>query len=257
MSTALPQTFIISLPASEERRKRLIDSLPKILPFSIVAAIDGSRVGDSFTIADRTFRNDGQITRREFACKMSHLAIMNHIVASGLPYALVLEDDVQVPCGFNTALKLLQEKLPPDFDIVYLSYNTDLHVCVELPYIGITNLTFETPNFLPKELPAPELLKAVRVWGTPAYLISSNGAKKILKYASEKSTSCSLNYRYNNGLGSVLSVSSPTQPIDLLIMSLLSEINGYISWPMIAYPNMDKLNSTIGPQRGYDRPSKN
>ena len=90
--------FVISLPDCHDRRAGISAALDGLgLPFEFADAVDGRRglPPERESEIDRTeARRKGNIlTDAEFACALSHIDVYRRIVADGIPYALVLEDD--------------------------------------------------------------------------------------------------------------------------------------------------------------------
>lgn len=99
-------------------------------------------------------------SRNEAACGVSHIRLLQHIVHQGIPWAVVLEDDAIVR---RTPLSVIEDWiLPADAEIVML---------------GQRALTDE-PSVHP-EPPAYGPVKGGA--GTEGYLISLDGARKLLR----------------------------------------------------------------------------
>ena len=87
---------------------------------------------------------------------------------AGLSHAVVLEDDVLVSDAFRLEAKRILGELPPNWDHCYLFYHPQCK----------------------KELPIPgkrHIQKAFETWGTVTYVVSQNGARKLLgRFANAK-----------------------------------------------------------------------
>jgi GR25 family glycosyltransferase involved in LPS biosynthesis len=95
------------------------------------------------------------ITRGELACFYSHVGVWLHIVASGDPLTLVLEDDADVRLPEQWAdIRDALASAPPDVDVLFLGHNNQ--------------------HGRPGVRPAKG-----DVWGCHAMLISSKGAHKL------------------------------------------------------------------------------
>lgn len=245
---ALPEIYIINLESSVARRARIIQSMPRNLSWQIFPAISGQSIGETYSIGEHRFAKTDLLTHNEFACKMSHLSLLHQVVTSGLSGAVILEDDVLILEGFDVALANLVEQVPPDFDIVYLSCNSNMHANVDWPGLGNINLVFNHLHGLDRSPENPLLFRLHRAWGSPAYLVSQTGAKKIIQYVSEP---VSNEFDYPTGLGPIHRYRFPTEAIDLMLVSNLNRLNAYLTLPFLASPNLDPSDSAIGVERGY------
>jgi glycosyl transferase, family 25 len=94
--------LIVSLEDAVERRSPLESALRQLgLEYSLIPAVDG-RSGlpseyDRFVDRELAKRNLGRsMTETEFACALSHLKVYEAIQRSGIPGAVVLEDDAVI-----------------------------------------------------------------------------------------------------------------------------------------------------------------
>jgi GR25 family glycosyltransferase involved in LPS biosynthesis len=100
------------------------------------------------------------MTSGEIGCAMSHIQLWRKVEESGMPFALILEDDVVLDVHFASAVHRLRKQLPCDWDVLYLDY---LNGCHPVKF-------------------SSELYRAIYVWHTGAYFVSQPGAKKLLKH---------------------------------------------------------------------------
>jgi GR25 family glycosyltransferase involved in LPS biosynthesis len=56
------------------------------------------------------------------ACGLAHVQVMQEVMRSNLPFAVVLEDDVELSTDITCAISqaLLSPDLPPDWDVIFL-----------------------------------------------------------------------------------------------------------------------------------------
>lgn len=82
---------------------------------------DGIKIGDLYTIP--LYINYLRLSQGEIGAFTSHARIWKHVVDTGIPYAVVFEDDVQFVDGFiekwTHDFEWIQENLP-DWDIIYM-----------------------------------------------------------------------------------------------------------------------------------------
>lgn len=104
--------LVISLGDATERRQRIEKSLGKLgLDFEFVSAVDG-RKGIPPNLQQRVDPVGARIALgrpmidTEFACALSHILCYERIVDSGLPGAIVLEDDAEIGAAFLEFFKL-------------------------------------------------------------------------------------------------------------------------------------------------------
>lgn len=255
-TNSFPHIYVINLEASQHRRDSIQKAMPAGLAYSFYKAVEGKKFPDGCQIGNLALRRlrgaTDDLSDGEFGCLASHLGLMAHLVDSGQEHIIVLEDDVVIPKNFDWALARTLEKAPADFDMIYLSYNTDMHINVNWPGLGSLNLIHDH-----KEVPSdsvvgvePILLGLNRVWGLPAYVISKKGACKILESFAQPKDYCQFQIPNGYGGGTSIKVAN-SNPIDLHVLSKIHQLKALISWPMIAYPNMDPSTSIIGSDRSY------
>lgn len=98
--------FVLTLHNDDERRRPLLSALDDAgVPYRLFMGVDGRRQlpGEYETLVDREagfIRNGRQMTDGELACALSHRQIYAHISETGLPGAIILEDDAVLQPGF-------------------------------------------------------------------------------------------------------------------------------------------------------------
>ena len=100
----------------------------------------------------------------EVGCYASHLVVAQRIVARGLPYAVVLEDDVELSSDFKRIVCAAIDAAPPDWDLIHLSS------VFKVPAIEVCPLTNRSQLVQYARLPV----------NTAAYVVSNRGARKRL-----------------------------------------------------------------------------
>jgi len=181
----LPKIYVINLASSDDRRRRIALAMPSALEFYYFQAVEGKKFPFGCQIGDLILRRSSQgdnerLSDGEFGCLVSHLSLMHRLIDSNEDQCLIMEDDITVPSNFDQALMHVMEQAPADYDVIYLSYNTDMHINVDWPSIGSLSLIHDEQS-LPTNFKAntpPILLKLNRAWGLPAYVISKAGAKR-------------------------------------------------------------------------------
>jgi len=117
-----PQTFVISMTRSVERRRDVITHLNSLkIDFNIVDAVDGSSLSKDFIGQTNEAALRGEIGRTlspgEIGCALSHLGIYRTIVDEGGGPYLILEDDVELSRAFMEIIKRV-DSLPPDWELI-------------------------------------------------------------------------------------------------------------------------------------------
>jgi glycosyl transferase family 25 len=120
-------TFYINRASDTERRDAIRGYLRLAqLSAERVAGVEGYAVPAPFR---DMFFTEGQLhsTLRpgEVGCYASHLATMRLLVERNLPYALILEDDAELPVDLHVILADVLASLPDGWDIVHLSRDSN------------------------------------------------------------------------------------------------------------------------------------
>ena len=109
-----------------------------------------------------------EMTRQEVAVALSHVAVWKAVAESGLPFTLVLEDDVYFGRGFTRTLDRVWEELvgkyrrTTAFDLLYLSYMEARTGALKEPVSELV--------FIPRR----------GLWWLSGYVLSARGAQRLL-----------------------------------------------------------------------------
>jgi glycosyl transferase family 25 len=201
----LNQTYVINLDRNPERYATIKEQLvTSNIPHTRFSAVDGYKIkikdGDkeflgidlkdgkklsfdkSYKIfcpsLNLTYNANSKILHRtlssgEFGCYCSHLEIWQEVVNKKIEYALILEDDAVLKKDFSTKLTQLLNHMPKEWDLTFL-FLEDYPITHE-KFIKITN------NPYMRKIKANK----THISSTKAYLISYNGAKKLLQDTQE------------------------------------------------------------------------
>ena len=254
MNLFSPKISVISLPSAHDRRDRIKNSIPNSLEFSFFDAVDGKDFSEYYQVGElKLYRGiDSKLSNGEFGCLASHLSLINDLISSNAEKMIILEDDVSIPMNFEWALTKVLEKIPKDYDIAYLAYNTDMHINVSIPGIHSVNIIHDNKYLSSNSYVEidPAIMRLNRAWGLPAYIVSKAGAIKIMNFCKEPSEL--IQFEMHNGFGGTSALYFSTmEAIDLRFLSNLYRLNAYVALPMIVFPNMDISNSCIGSDRSY------
>lgn len=166
-----PPLFVINLERSSDRRASIAAQLEEIdIDFEIFPASDGARLLQSeLTPYDEKFVI-GQIarplSRSEVGCYLSHTRLWKKIVEEEIPWAVVLEDDVDIHANLTDILAAIGN-LPFKWDFIRLA---GLGPTPSLPLFNLTD-----------EFNLSVLLQGAG--GTQAYCVGRTGAQKLLDYS--------------------------------------------------------------------------
>jgi glycosyl transferase family 25 len=119
------EVFVINLPRSIDRRERTVRQLdalgvkPRVFPAVDGSALDLSSVG-AYDSRKAAVYYGSAMTQTEVACCLSHYGVLREIVQRKLPYALVLEDDVEIDADLLTVCKGLVAETRVAWELVRL-----------------------------------------------------------------------------------------------------------------------------------------
>lgn len=169
-----PPVFVINMERSSDRRQSMAAQFGRLgIDFEFFAATDGekltqrepARYDEQFSIAQIS----RPMSRSEIGCYLSHARLWTKIVDEDIPWAVVLEDDVDI-MGDLTGIVSAIGALPFEWDLIRLAglgSPRALPLCV---LTGDANLA--------------TLLQGAG--GTQAYCVSFRGARKLLDYATPR-----------------------------------------------------------------------
>ena len=172
----------INLDRRADRNKNVIDTLKKFKLLNKaerLSAIDGKKLDlkllnrnliSDFAINDAVENKElyTVMTMGGIGCALSHYIVYNKIIDEGIDRCLILEDDIEIPKDFFCKISKLEEDLDNlkqnDFDLLFLGYHKS------------------SLNYQYDKIPdtSPKLLNLSRVYGLFGYIVSLDGARKLL-----------------------------------------------------------------------------
>ncbi len=186
------QVFVINLAAATERLSFMRNQLG--CEFERIEAVRGCAVPEHLAA---NFSEPTQLLPGEIGCYASHLIAAEIIVARGLPYAVVLEDDVELASDFHHAVEAAVGGLGGEWDIVCLSGAKQHPHCRFLP-LG-------SDRHLVRYLHLPKT--------TLAYLISQSGARKLFaQRRRNRPVDVDIRYGWEMGINGFGIYPPPAQP---------------------------------------------
>ncbi|GBG69613.1 hypothetical protein CBR_g4444 [Chara braunii] len=177
--------FVINLASMGERIKSLMGSLGSLGFRRAVRAV-GIPAGDpemevfkgkvsaGKEARTRTKWKSGKrfLSRGEVGCALSHYLVWLEVVANGIPFAMIVEDDVVFSASFSEIFSRAMAELNGLIDERSISAKFD--VCL----LG-RKMVVEPRRESPPRV-SPTLVYATPSWQTHAYLVSLEGAEKLV-----------------------------------------------------------------------------
>lgn len=161
------ENFVISLKSAIDRRAHIEDQFgKKNIPFHFFDAIEPSQIDAQAEKINFKIRQ-GDLTRNELACLLSHVSLWQKAVDEKMPTIAIFEDDVHLS---DDAELFLKDADWLNFDIVKLekSYKS---VILDLEKTQV----FNNKEFILRRLKKPHL-------GAAGYILSYKGAVTLLEY---------------------------------------------------------------------------
>ena len=169
---------VVSL-ASESARRQHIDNLfsQHEIGFEYFDAINKSQVADILEKYNLTINNE-RLSLGEVGCYLSHYSLWHQVVEQNMPYVMIFEDDIYFSKYAGDFLKKL-DWLPEEFDVIKL----------ETMYEKVMmNRGFS--------LTYPYRLRHMKSshMGLAGYILSYDGAKKLLALIQETGIDCPIDH---------------------------------------------------------------
>lgn len=175
-----PPIFIISLKNSP-RREFISQRLNDLgLSFQFIDAVYGKELSEDdlklidFDFYPKKYAARKPLTLGEIGCAMSHIKLYEHIVHNNIEKAIILEDDAIVSLYFKEIVNDALRKLPKRAEILFLDHGK----AKIFPFTRNLVERYRLARYL-----KPSKNSKRTIIRTTAYLITLNGAKKLLKYA--------------------------------------------------------------------------
>ncbi len=208
--------YVINLDQDTDRLASITERLNHLkLPFKRFSAYRGKNIPDhlkSEFFLDRSCSlQDGEV-----GCYASHLDCMKRFIDTGLPSAIILEDDVDFHPDFS---RLISEfcKLPPDLDILRLS---------SVPKYSYVPVGTIEPCF--------ELVKYSKIpHSTGGYYITHCGAQKFVRFQKPRTNPLDIDMRHAWTRNLITYGISP---------QVVSHVTGFSS-------SIEKVNSKLDPKK--------
>lgn len=128
----------------------------------------------AFRYDNMPFKRRRRLTPGELGCIYSHRAVWQDIVNKKCKMAIIFEDDIVIERDFKKALYNLFRSIPIDAELVFIDF---------LYFSLVTKHFVEDRSGLTPKVNGMFVDKIYNsnVWGTHAYAVTLNGAKKLLQ----------------------------------------------------------------------------
>lgn len=122
--TDMFKTFVINLDADTERMVFMSHQLDALdIPYERFAAVRPEEVRPKeYDVAKARARGGHELLPGELGCAASHKRILEEIIARNLEYALVLEDDVELPPDFGSIVACEIERNKGQWEYLLFDY---------------------------------------------------------------------------------------------------------------------------------------
>jgi len=237
-----PVVKVISLARSADRRQSFSQKNAHV-DFSFADAIDGRTIMHEVDKAPDLFEPGLEYTPGAFGCALSHLTLWQEAAENGYPVTVV-EDDVVLRHDFQEQSAAALAQLPDNWDLVVWAWNFDSILSLNLmPGISRTVMVFDQEG-VRKSLAQfqamqdrPCLLPLDRCFGTPAYTISPQGARKFMQ-------ECFPLKNFSMAIP-LLPRMVPNNGIDIAMNRVYASTNSYCSMPPLAVTPNEHASSLI------------
>lgn len=215
-------------------------------PISIFKAFDGKNINRKDLLNPKYFSANLAYTNTALACALSHLTLWERVIETDTA-ATIFEDDVIIHPKFEELSQKILGAMKLDWDMVVWVWNFDCPMQFAIlpgvsPCLGTfleDSLRRNIAKYKILELD-PKTFELDFCFGTPAYSISPNGAKKIIKNL------CPIrNFELD-----FAKYKSYNVRIDIALMTVYASINAFVSVPPLAIaPNnssdVEKINAPL------------
>lgn len=123
------KAFVINLERSTIRRAFMKKQLDEQgIAFEFVKAVDGATLSDKYLaeicdFEELTEKRPHLLRKGVYGCLLSHYSVYQRIVAENLPYALIMEDDIEIQTALKPLLQELESVIRKNEVILLFSQN--------------------------------------------------------------------------------------------------------------------------------------
>jgi GR25 family glycosyltransferase involved in LPS biosynthesis/Tfp pilus assembly protein PilF len=233
---------VISLARSTERRSTF-SALNGHVDFEFFDAIVGASVAAEAARMPALFQPGLPYTAGAIGCAMSHLFLWQEAAATNMPIT-VLEDDAILRHDFQEQSARLLEQLPEEWDIMLLGYNFDAPLALQvMPGVSPAVVHFDQEQLrrgshaFQALRETPSLMKLDEAFGICGYMISPQGARKLIAECFPLKTR---SFYIRSLKRDVLNYG-----VDIPMCHAYSRLNSYCAFPPIVVSKNERATSTV------------
>lgn len=221
----LLEMIIINLKSRPDRWNTMMERLPQTeMPFIRFDAVNGYTLRANRYLEQLFNDNDYRYRKGMIGCALSHIALWIHTMNKNEP-KIILEDDVEFVHDFSAKAQTLLSQVN-EWDILFLGHHLYPHLQTEDTYH-----TYKLPTI---ERWSVERSLTQSRGGTGGYIISPNGAKKMLLFIQE------------HGM---------TNGIDTMMQKACDTLSIYYTTPHLIYSECCDDNTNIDTDIQYNHDS--
>lgn len=113
--------FLINLNRNKDRLLTQINQAKRLkINLERFTAYDGQFLDPNQLITQRVLHPNNYLKRGQLGCAFSHYKLWLSLKQLKDPYAIILEDDVNIPDNFRTHWNKIYQHLPNNWDIIFL-----------------------------------------------------------------------------------------------------------------------------------------
>lgn len=179
------ETYYINLDKRPDKNELFIKRNAGLLPFKRCSATDGAALDPGALIGSRIIDSGLDCySKGALGCAMSHKLLWDYAEQQSGPVTII-EDDAVLNHRFQIDSEEMLGKLPADWDIILWGWNFDslLHVLLPGGFDSVTSFPAQVSDNQLIEFRCSEILstplKLQGAFGTVAYTISPNGARRL------------------------------------------------------------------------------
>lgn len=163
-----PPVYVISLdtPGGRSRLQRMRHHLEDLgIPFTVQKGVHGAHLTPD-QVSSMASGVCGRVcTPSTIGCGASHALVWKRVLESGVPYAIVLEDDTEFVSDAVRHIRYAIPRMPGDADVLVLG----CFAC--------------GTSARPVQPSSQQIQRIGHFFGTHAYVVTRQGASKLLEYA--------------------------------------------------------------------------
>ena len=179
-------TYVINLDRSQDRLERFRRTNGGVIDFVRFPASDGLLLDRGLLRREGLIDETLRYTQGALGCAHSHISLWKLACSRGEALTIA-EDDAIFSCHFNSRAGELMERAP--WDIIQWGFNFDAFLWTEIPqFMSRAKVEFSQSDLVANMGAfqganiVPTLIPLKHSFGTVAYSVSPEGARKLLEF---------------------------------------------------------------------------